>query len=64
MKSSKSFKGAYYLTGYMGDILTQYSIFKINNKWKITRVYGNGPEFYSEYDTKNEAYKIIMAYSN
>jgi hypothetical protein len=60
IKVTKSFTaGFYYATGYVQDVLSQYSVVAERGRWKITRVFGNGPHFYVAYGTKRQAIEAI-----
>jgi hypothetical protein len=64
MKITKTAKGVYHATGYMGDLLCQYSIVNDRGEWRITRVYGHGPTFYAPQRTKRAAVELLRAYGD
>ena len=65
MKTTKGYRGVYYVTGYIGDTLGQYSVFRTQaGHWLINRTYGHGPTFHGTYRTKREAVALIKAYGN
>jgi len=47
--------GIYHFTGWISGRLVQYSIAKTNEGWTLTRVYGQGNEFYAPFATKRAA---------
>jgi hypothetical protein len=47
--------GLYYFTGHIAGNLVQYSILKTREGWKLTKTYGQGPEFYVDFGTKRAA---------
>jgi hypothetical protein len=64
MKITKTAKGIYHATGYMRDMLSQYSIVNDRGSWLIMRVYGHGPTFGGTYRTKREAVELLRAYND
>lgn len=60
IKITKSYgPGFYYATGHVDGLLSQYSLVAERGRWKITRVYGQGPHFYVAYATKRQAVDAI-----
>ena len=57
---TRSGAGLYYFTGWVAEHLVQYSILKTNEGWKITRLYGQGPDFYLPRKTKRDAIATIV----
>lgn len=57
---TRSGAGLYHFTGWVADRLVQYSILKTNEGWKITRVYGEGFDFYLPRKTKRNAIEAIL----
>jgi hypothetical protein len=62
IKTSRGFgAGAYYVTGHIAGRLIQYSLFKTDKGWELTRVYGQGVEFYAPFDTKRAAINTLLS---
>lgn len=59
---SRISSGLYYFTGHTSrGTLVQYSILKTANGWTLTNTYGNGPEFYTVFDTKRAAINSLAS---
>ncbi len=52
--------GLYHFTGWIAGRLVQYSILKTQAGWKLTKIYGQGGEFYTEYPTKRAAINALV----
>lgn len=58
---SRIYTGLYYFTGWVSKSLVQYSILQTKQGWVLTKVYGEGPEFNTEFPTKRAAIAAITA---
>ena len=53
--------GLYYATGHVTGALSQYTIAAQGRRWNVTRVFGHGPHFYTDFATKRQAVEAIRA---
>ena len=59
-KITRHSAGLYYFTGHVAGRLVQYSIMNTEQGWKVTRVYGEGFDFYLPRKTKRNAINAIL----
>ena len=65
MKTTKSYKGLYHVTGYIGGTLGQYSVYRTTaGHWLVNRTYGHGPTFHGTFRTKRAAVAALTTYGD
>lgn len=58
---SRIYTGLYYFTGWISKNLVQYSILQTKQGWVVTKVFGDGREFPTNFPTKRAAIAAITA---
>jgi secreted trypsin-like serine protease len=58
---SRIYTGLYYFTGWISKSLVQYSILQTKQGWIVTKVFGDGREFSTNFPTKRAAIAAITA---